>query len=143
MIGIKHHAFDFYKTRYGETPTILEENIRQGHLLNDMGFFHLEGLLQTWKKNRTTIDREHKTVSLRQEGRSTQTVAYDHLVEGQVEIPNLPPIVYICNKNDGHKHVYQHRYRKTLYGVVPSQLHHNIFFLGFHAPVHRRSCQRK
>ena len=43
-----------------------------GTLLNDVIFWHTEGLVQTWSKDRATIDEENKTVHC--DGR---TVAYD------------------------------------------------------------------
>ena len=135
MIGIKFHSIDMYQLRYAnkDGPKTLEENVRDGHLLNDIQFFINEGLVESWKRNQTTIDRENKTISFR-DGKdgSIRTVPYDYIVDGGRETPNLPPITYF--NEDGLGHAYQYNYRESLFGVVPSRLNKNVFFLGFSRP---------
>lgn len=124
MSGIKYWPIDMYEARFGRE---LEERIEAGTLLNDVIFWHTEGLVQTWSKDRATIDEEHKTVCC--DGR---TIEYDHLIDGGSEVPRLPPIVSV--DEDGRRHRYTYAHRNTFLGVVPAELP-NVFFIGYTRPL--------
>lgn len=124
MSGIKYWPIDMYEERFGKE---LEARIEMGTLLNDAIFWHTEGLVQTWSKDRATIDEENKTVHC--DGR---TVAYDHLIDGGSEVPRLPPIVSVDEQ--GRHHQYEYAHRNTFLGVVPAELP-NVFFIGYTRPL--------
>ncbi|MCB9762104.1 MAG: hypothetical protein H6739_19940 [Alphaproteobacteria bacterium] len=124
MSGIKYWPIDMYEARFGEE---LEHRIETGTLLNDIIFWHTEGLVQTWSKDRATIDEENKTVHC--DGR---IVTYDHLIGGGAELPRLPPIVSV--DEDGRRHQYEYAHRNTFLGVVPAELP-NVFFIGYTRPL--------
>ena len=124
MSGIKYWPIDMYEARFGDE---IEERIEMGTLLNDAIFWHTEGLVQTWSKDRATIDEENKTVHC-----DGKTVAYDHLIDGGSEVPRLPPIVSV--DEDGRRHQYEYAYRNTYLGVVPAELP-NVFFIGYTRPL--------
>lgn len=124
MSGIKYWPIDMYEARFGNE---VEERIEMGTLLNDVIFWHTEGLVQTWSKDRATIDEENKTVHC--DGR---TVEYDHLIDGGSEVPRLPTIVSV--DENGRRHEYEYAYRNTFLGVVPAELP-NVFFIGYTRPL--------
>ncbi|MCB9793655.1 MAG: hypothetical protein H6741_13105 [Alphaproteobacteria bacterium] len=124
MSGIKYWPIDMYEARFGEE---LEQRITAGTLLNDVIFWHTEGLVQSWSKDRTTIDEVNKTVHC--DGR---TVQYDHLIGGGAELPRLPPIVSV--DAEGQRHQYRYAHRDTFLGVVPQDLP-NVFFIGYTRPL--------
>lgn len=124
MSGIKYWPIDMYEARFGEE---VDARIQAGTLLNDIIFWHTEGLVETWSKDRTTIDQENQTIHC--DGR---TVAYDHLIGGGAEVPRLPPIVAV--DEDGQRHAYTYAHRNTFLGVVPAELP-NVFFLGYTRPL--------
>ena len=129
MIGIKYYPIDMYEFRYGRSTQELEDAIGAGRLLNDIVFWHTAGLVESWSKDRTTIDRKNQTIM----GPTGKTVAYDILVDGSArERPNLPPIT--IHDKSGHKHDYCYQYRDSYLGVVPKRLK-NIFFLGYTRPT--------
>lgn len=131
MIGIKYYPIDMYQSRYGRTQKELEESIAAGRLLNDIVFWHTQGLVESWSKDRTTIDRINKTIM----GPCGQMVAYDVLIEGSArEQPNLPPITIVHGEYEDRKHEYCYKYRESFLGVVPKRLA-NIFFIGYTRPT--------
>lgn len=123
MSGIKFWPIDMYEARFGEE---LETRIEQGTLLNDITFWHTEGLVETWSKDRATIDVENKVVSC-----DGKTVEYDHLIEGGAEVPRLPPIFSVSE--EGKRRRYEYAHRDTYLGVVPRGLS-NVYFMGYTRP---------
>jgi len=124
MSGIKYWPIDMYEARFGEE---VEERIQMGTLLNDVIFWHTEGLVETWSKDRATIDEENQTV--RCDGR---IIEYDHLIGGGSEVPRLPTIVSVDEQ--GRRHQYEYAHRNTYLGVVPAELP-NVFFIGYTRPL--------
>lgn len=124
MSGIKYWPIDMYEARFGNE---LEERIEMGTLLNDVVFWHTEGLVQTWSKGRAMIDEENETVHC--DGR---TIAYDHLIDGGSEAPRLPSIVSV--DEEGRRCRYEYAHRNTFLGVVPAELP-NVFFIGYTRPL--------
>lgn len=123
LIGIKYWPIDCYETLCSEK---LEERVREGVLVNDIVFFHTEGLVESWSKDRTSVDLENKTISC--DGR---VVEFDEYVTVGREEPRLPPIVSV--DEDGRAHAYRYDYRENYLGVVPSKLR-NVFFMGYTRP---------
>ena len=123
MSGIKYWPIDMYEQRFGDD---LEDRVRSGVLLNDIVFWHTEGLVQTWSKDRTTIDHDSKTICC-----DGKTLAFDHFIDGGPERPRLPPIFAVDEDGDRHRYTYAHR--STYLGVVPEDLR-NVFFLGYTRP---------
>ncbi|HET8939069.1 MAG TPA: hypothetical protein VFN67_36745 [Polyangiales bacterium] len=123
LIGIKYWPIDCYETLCSEK---LEERVREGVLVNDIVFFHTEGLVESWSKDRTSVDTENKTISC--DGR---VVEYDHFIQVGKEEPRLPPIVSV--DEEGRAHAYRYDYRENYLGVVPSKLR-NVFFIGYTRP---------
>ena len=102
--------------------------IETGTLLNDVIFWHTEGLVQTWSKDRATIDEENQTVHC--DGR---TVHYDHLIDGGSEVPQAAEHRHGGRgRPDATQYAYAHR--NTFLGVVPAELQ-NVFFIGFTRPL--------
>lgn len=81
-----------YATRYAPNEKVLEYNLRSGVLLNDITFFFDEGY-----------------VEMIQEDGTLRQASFDHLVQGGIETPNLPPISSV-NSETGDKHRYQYIY---------------------------------
>ncbi len=123
MSGIKYWPVDMYEARFGDD---LETRIGQGTLLNDIIFWHTEGLVETWSKDGTTIDEDNQTISC-----DGQTVRYDQIIDGGSEVPRLPPIFAVSE--DGTRHRYEYAHRGTYLGVVPSELR-NVYFIGYTRP---------
>lgn len=135
IVAIKYYPIDMYHLRYGsDGAKELESRIQEGTLLNDIAFWHTEGLVESWSKDSTIIDREKKTITGGPNG--TKVVSYDVLIEGGIpESPNLPPIHIMENDEGGKADDYVYRYKDSLLGVVPRTLHKNIFLLGFTRPT--------
>ena len=123
LIGIKYWPIDIYEKLCGGD---LEARIRAGVIVNDIVFFHTEGLVESWSKDRTSVDVENKTINC--EGR---VVEFDHFVEVGREAPRLPPIIAV--DDEGRSHAYRYDYRENYLGVVPSKLR-NVYFIGYTRP---------
>ncbi len=122
-IAIKYWPIDEYAKQFGSD---LEGAIARGVLLNDIAYLTAEGRLETWAKRHTTIDRVRKTISM-----GDKIVRYDHLIESDAEMPNLPPIVI---HRDGEAHAYDYVYRENYLGTIPLKLR-NVFFVGYTRPI--------
>ncbi|MCA9657344.1 MAG: hypothetical protein KC486_03300 [Myxococcales bacterium] len=123
LIGVKYWPIDMYEQRFGDD---LEGNIRRGVLVNDIIFYHTEGMVETWSKDRATVDHENMTVSC--DGR---TERFDVFVDGGTEAPRLPPIVAV--DGDGRRHEFAYDHRASYLGVVPAALR-NVYFIGYTRP---------
>ncbi|MEM9855655.1 MAG: hypothetical protein AAF841_14595, partial [Pseudomonadota bacterium] len=126
-IAIKYWPIDTYKDLFdGER---LEASIEAGYLLNDIAYFVDQGLVSLWPKSETEIDARAGLV--RRDGQG-EGVAFDFLIEGDREVPNLPPIFRRADGADGVEYEYEHR--NTFMGVMPAGLS-NVFFIGFTRPT--------
>lgn len=133
LAAIKYYPIDMYQLRFGSNgKEELEQRIREGVVLNDIAFWHTEGLVESWSKASTAIDYQKKTIT-KVGGR---VISYDILIEGGVpESPNLPPIHIMEGGSNENGEEYAYSYRDSLLGVVPRALHKNVFLLGFTRPT--------
>ena len=123
IIAIKYWPIDTYARQFAED---LSERIEQGFLLNDLVYFVSEGLVTLWDKDKTKIDEVAKTVEC-----NGQSVHYDHLIQGDAEVPRLPPITY---EKAGRTVDYEYVYRENYLGVIPRVLT-NVYLLGYTRPL--------
>jgi hypothetical protein len=123
IIAIKYWPIDTYARQFSED---LSERIKQGYLLNDLVYFVSEGLVTLWNKDETRVDEIGKTIE-----RNGESIHYDYLIQGDVEVPNLPRISY---EKDGRSVDYEYVYRETYLGVIPRVLN-NVYLLGYTRPV--------
>eukprot|EP00985_Skeletonema_marinoi_P015818 scaffold8274_cov157-Skeletonema_marinoi.AAC.3 len=132
IVAIKYYPIDMYQLRYGsDGKDALEERIKEGVVLNDIAYWHMEGLVESWSKKTTIIDQENNTIT----GSDGRVASYDVLIEGGIpESPKLPPI-HIMGDDGKKSHEFVYRYRESFLGVVPRTLHKNIFFLGLTRPT--------
>jgi hypothetical protein len=86
IIAIKYWPIDTYARQFSED---LPERIEEGYLLNDLVYFVSEGLVTLWDKNKTRVDEVDETIE-----RNGESIHYDYLIRGDVEVPNLPRITY-------------------------------------------------
>ena len=123
LIALKHWPIDMYKNRFEDE---LEEAIDSGRLMNDIAFFHTEGLVESWPKEQCSVDVNNKTVSC-----GGEVVHFDHYIAGGYEQPRLPDIVR--NYADGRRHRHAYNYMRDYLGIVPSELR-NVYFVGYTRP---------
>jgi hypothetical protein len=123
IIAIKYWPIDTYARQFSED---LPERIKQGFLLNDLAYFVSEGLVELWNKNETKVDEVGKTIEC-----NGQSIHYDHLIQGDAEVPKLPRITY---EKDGQTVDYEYVYRENYLGVIPSVLT-NVYLLGYTRPL--------
>lgn len=123
IVAIKYWPIDTYARQFAQD---LPQRIEDGYLLNDLVYFVSEGLVTLWDKDETTVDEGARTVE-----RNGESVRYDYLIQGDVEVPNLPPITY---ERDGRTVEYAYVYRENYLGVIPRALH-NVYLLGYTRPV--------
>jgi hypothetical protein len=108
VIAIKYWPIDSYQKLFDNDK--LKQFISDGYLLNDIAFFLEQGLVELWPKPDTVIDREERTIRWKD-----NVIRYDHIVEADHEVPNLPDIIvdragaprrkyeYVCrNTHGGH-----------------------------------------
>jgi len=125
MIAIKYWPIDTYEELFNNES--LEENIKNGYLLNDLAFFVDQGVVELWSKEDTLLDRENSVII-----REGEQVKFDAIIDGDRETPNLPPIT--INKEQDLDYSYQYFYRDTYMGVIPKDLN-NIFLIGYARPT--------
>jgi hypothetical protein len=125
MILIKYWPIDAYQTLFDNGS--LKQSIRNGYLLNDIGFFLEQGLVELWPKQDTVIDRENSTI--RWKG---SVIKYDYIIDADNEIPNLPDVV--VRREGSLKRNYEYVYRNNFMGIVPKALK-NVYFIGFTRPI--------
>lgn len=123
VIAIKYWPIDEYARTFSDK---LPEHIKEGYLLNDIVYFVSEGLVTLWDKDKTRINEVQKTIEC-----DGETVKYDHFIQGDAEVPNLPRIAYV---KDGEAVDYEYIYRNNYLGVVPRELG-NIYLLGYTRPL--------
>jgi len=123
IIAIKHWPIDTYARKFADD---LPERIKQGFLLNDLPYFVSEGLVTLWSKDATTVDEAAKTIAC-----NGEVVHYDHLIQGDAEVPRLPRITH---ERNGTVVDYQYRYRENHLGVIPRALT-NVYLLGYTRPL--------
>lgn len=121
--AIKYWPIDTYARQFADE---LPERIAQGFLLNDLVYFVSEGLVTLWDKDRTAVDEVAKTITC-----DGETVRYDHLIQGDAEVPRLPRITY---ERDGRSVEYEYVYRDAYLGVMPRALT-NVYLLGYTRPL--------
>ena len=86
IIAIKYWPINSYQTLFDNGS--LKQSIRDGYLLNDIAFFLEQGLVELWPKQETVIDRDERTIRWKD-----NVIKYDHIVDADYEVPNLPEIV--------------------------------------------------
>ena len=106
---------------------MLKQSISEGYLLNDIVFFLEQGLVELWPKGEAIIDREQCTIRWKD-----NVIKYDHIVDADHEVPNLPDIV--VDRAGAPKCKYEYVYRNALMGVIPKELN-NIYFIGYTRPT--------
>jgi hypothetical protein len=123
IIAIKYWPIDTYARQFADA---LPERIKQGFLLNDLVYFVSEGLVTLWRKDETKVDEVGKTIE-----RNGESIHYDHLIQGDTEVPRLPRITY---EKAGRTVDYEYVYRENHLGVIPSVLT-NVYLLGYTRPL--------
>ncbi|PYK10824.1 MAG: hypothetical protein DME65_08745 [Verrucomicrobia bacterium] len=104
----------------------LKQSIKDGYLLNDIAFFLEHGLVELWPKKETVIDREQGTIRWKD-----KVIKYDHIIDGDYEVPNLPEIVV----GEGSlKRKYEYDCRNNFMGMIPKELR-NVYFIGLMRPT--------
>ena len=121
---IKYWPIDAYKECFGDK---LEESIRAGYLLNDIAYLIDRKLVELWPQQQVTIDRENRVVRWRD-----QIVQYDDIIDGDQEVPLLPPIE--IQRSGQPIHNYQYFHRECFLGVMPRELP-NTYMLGYARPM--------
>lgn len=120
-IFLKHWPIDVYHANFAGK---LIDSIKRGHKLNDLPFFINEGLVTILKKQNFKIDKNQKQL-IGKVGK----IKYDHLIEGELERPNLDDIKII--KEDQNE--YSYVYRDSYLGILPDGLH-NTYIIGTSRP---------
>lgn len=123
IIAIKYWPIDTYARKFSDD---LPERIAQGFLLNDLLYFVSEGLVELRSKDGARVDEASRTVEC-----DGESIRYDHLIQGDAEVPNLPRITY---EKDGRAVDYAYVYRENYLGVIPSVLS-NVYLLGYTRPL--------
>jgi len=121
---IKYWPIDSYKHSFEDK---LEESIESGFLLNDIAYLIDRKLVELWPQEEAVIDRESRVV--RWKG---QTVGYDDIIEGDQELPALPPIV--IDRAGQPNCLYQYFHRDCFMGVMPRDLR-GTYMLGYTRPM--------
>jgi len=124
IIAIKYWPIDSYHRLFDNDS--LKHSISEGYLLNDIGFFLEQDLVELWPKNETVIDREANTIRWKD-----RVVKYDCIVDADHEVPNLPDIVV---DSGGRESKFEYVYRNCFMGVIPKELS-NIYFIGYTRPT--------
>lgn len=125
IIAIKYWPIDSYQKLFDNDA--LKQSIRDGYLLNDIAFFLEQGLVELWPKRETAIDREQRTIRWKDD-----VVKYDHIVDADYEVPNLPEIAVAREGAPTGK--YEYVCRNNFMGVIPKELN-NVYFVGFTRPT--------
>jgi hypothetical protein len=125
IIAIKYWPIDTYQALFDNGS--LKQSIRDGYLLNDIAFFLEQGLVELWPKQETVIDRERCTIRWKD-----NVIKYDHIVDADYEVPNLPAIV--VDREGAPKRNYEYVCRSNFMGIVPKELS-NVYFIGFIRPT--------
>jgi hypothetical protein len=123
IVAIKYWPIDTYARQFSED---LPERIKEGYLLNDLVYFVSEGLVTLWDKDKAKVDEVGKTIEC-----NGESIRYDYLISGGVEVPKLPRITY---EKDGHTVDYAYVYRENYLGVIPRVLN-NVYLLGYTRPL--------
>jgi hypothetical protein len=121
---IKYWPIDVYKELFGDA---LEDSIRSGFLLNDIAYLIDRKLVELWPQQEVFIDRERRVIQWKD-----QTVQYDDIIDGDQEVPALPPIV--IERSGRPSRGYQYFHRDCFMGVVPRDLR-NTYMLGYTRPM--------
>lgn len=121
---IKYWPIDAYKELFEGS---LAESVSRGFLLNDIAYFVDRGLVEIWPSEEASLDRDSAVVTWKGE-----TVAYDHIIDGDQEVPNLPQIV-IKREGQPDRH-YRYSYRDCFMGILPRELA-NTYMLGYTRPL--------
>jgi hypothetical protein len=125
IIAIKYWPIDSFQTLFDNDG--LKQSIGDGYLLNDIAFFLEEGLVELWPKAETVIDREQHTIRWKD-----KVIEYDHIVDADYEVPNLPEIV--IEREGAPRRTYEYVYRNNFMGVIPKDLS-NVYLIGYTRPT--------
>ena len=125
IIAIKYWPIDSYQTLFDNDG--LKQSIGDGYLLNDIAFFLEERLVELWPKAETVIDREQRTIRWKD-----KVIEYDHIVDADYEVPNLPEIV--VERDGAPRREYEYVYRNNFMGVIPKELS-NVYLIGYTRPT--------
>jgi hypothetical protein len=124
-IVIKYWPIDTYQRLFDNDS--LNKSISDGYLLNDIGFFLEQGLIELWPKQETVIDRKEHTIRWKGD-----VIKYDHIIDGDYEVPNLPDIIVSRDGVPAQK--YEYICRNNFMGIIPKDLS-NIYLLGYMRPM--------
>jgi hypothetical protein len=125
IIAIKYWPIDSFQKLFDNDG--LRQSIGDGYLLNDIAFFLEEGLVELWPKAETVIDREQRTIRWKD-----KVIEYDHIVDADYEVPNLPEIV--IEREGAPRRRYEYVYRNNFMGVIPKELR-NVYLIGYTRPT--------
>jgi hypothetical protein len=121
---IKYWPIDVYEELFGDA---LEDSIRTGFLLNDIAYLIDRKHVELWPQQEVFLDRENRVVQWKDE-----VVQYDDIIDGDQEVPNLPPIV--IERAGRPSRLYQYFHRDCFMGVLPRDLR-NVYMLGHTRPM--------
>ena len=122
---IKYWPINSYQKLFDNDA--LKQSISDGYLLNDIGFFLEQGLVELWPKQETIIDRAQRTIRWKD-----KVLGYDQIIDGDYEVPNLPGIM--LGEEHSLKGKYEYVCRNNFMGVVPKELR-NVYFIGLMRPT--------
>src|SRR5262245_33535191 len=125
IIAIKYWPIDSYQKLFDNDG--LKQSISDGYLLNDIAFYLEKGLVELWPKAETAIDREQRTIRWKD-----KVIEYDHIVDADYEVPNLPEIV--VERECAPRRKYEYVYRNNFMGVIPKDLS-NVYLIGYTRPT--------
>ena len=124
-IIIKYWPIDTYQRLFDNDS--LNKSISDGYLLNDIGFFLEQGLIELWPKQEAVIDRKEHTIRWKDD-----VIKYDHIIDADYEVPNLPDIIVSRDRVPAQK--YEYICRNNFMGIIPKNLS-NTYLLGYIRPM--------
>jgi hypothetical protein len=130
LIVVKYWPIDAYQHLFDNEN--LEDTIEKGYLMNDIGFYLENNLIEVCPKEGTELDRDNNRIQW-----GDKTISYDYIIDGDREEPNLPKIVYQTEESSNT--LYRYEYRNNFMGILPKELS-NVYFLGYTRPTTGGLC---